>query len=56
MTSVFLNHCGLLFNDSILSETNIDDKMETIVFFLNSLADGVLKCGGVLGFCLWWFC
>lgn len=56
MTSVFLNHCGLLFNDSILSETNIDDKMETIVFFLNSLADGVLKSGGVLGFCLWWFC
>lgn len=54
--SVFLNHCGLLFNDGILSETNIGNKMETTVFFLNCLADGVLKCGGVLGFCLWCFC
>lgn len=49
--SVFLNHCGLLFNDGILSETNIGNNMETTVFFLSSLADGVLKCGGVLGFC-----
>lgn len=55
MFSVFLNHCGLFFNDGILSETNIGNKMETTVFFLNCFADGVLKCGGVLGFCLWCF-
>lgn len=38
------------FNDGILLETNFDDKMETIVFFLNSLADGVRKCWRGFGF------
>lgn len=56
MTSVFLNYCGALFKDGILSESSTGNKMETIVcVFLNSLADGVLKYGGGLGFCLWCF-
>lgn len=55
MSSVFLNYCGALFNDGILSETSTGNKVETIVVFLNNLADGVLKCGGGLGFCLWCF-
>lgn len=62
MTSGFLNYCGALLNDGFLSETNTGDKMETIMFFLNSFADGVLNSGGLvscgegLGFCLWCFC